>query len=329
MNMEKAVLDYVTTLELGELQTYENMAVAPLFSPVKGGPSYVTMKEALEAGVLLVTEVGEGGSVPELKVRNLGDKPVLLLDGEEVSGAKQNRVLNTTILIAAQAEVIIPVSCTEAGRWHYTSREFSASGNIMASTARREKAYSVTRNLEHYQAFHSDQGRVWETIDEMAGAAAVFSPTRAMSDVFESKAADLEDYLKAFACLPEQRGMLVMVNGEVVGLDMLSLAPAYEILHPKLLKSYAMEALLDRKAKAPKAGRKKAEAFIAATAECEEKKYNSVGMGWDYRFEGKNLVGSALVYRKKVVHMAFFKMDETERAGRMADFRTRRGHRIY
>lgn len=99
MNMEKAVLDYVTTLELGELQTYENMAVAPLFSPVKGGPSYVTMKEALEGGVLLVTEVGEGGSVPELKVRNSGDKPVLLLDGEEVSGAKQNRVLNTTILI--------------------------------------------------------------------------------------------------------------------------------------------------------------------------------------------------------------------------------------
>jgi len=52
-------------------------------------------------------------------------------------------------------------------------------------------------------------------------------------------------------------------------------------------------------------------------------------MGWDYRFEGKSLVGSALVYRKKVVHMAFFKMGEAERAGRIADYGTRRRHRIY
>jgi len=146
--MEKAVLDYVTSLELGEIQSHENLAVVPLFSPVKGGPAYITMKEALEGGSLLVTEVGEGGTVPELKVKNSSNKAVLLLDGEEVSGAKQNRVLNTTILIAAQAEVIIPVSCTEAGRWHYTSREFADSGNIMASEVRRQKTRSVSRSLE-------------------------------------------------------------------------------------------------------------------------------------------------------------------------------------
>ncbi|MBC7076468.1 MAG: hypothetical protein H5T98_10505 [Syntrophomonadaceae bacterium] len=327
--MEKAVIDYVASLELGELQAHENMAVVPLFSPVKGGPSYVTMKEALEGGFLQVTEIGEEGSVPELKVRNSGDKPVLLLDGEELSGAKQNRVLNTTILVPARAEVIIPVSCTEAGRWHYTSREFVDSGNILASQARREKVRSVTRNLQCIGAFHSDQGRVWENIDEMVEATAVSSPTQAMSDVFESKAADLEDYLAAFACLPGQRGMLVMVNGEAIGLDMLSLAPAYEVLHPKLLKSYAMEAILSRKPRAPKASLKNAEAFIATIPKCEERKYKSVGMGWDYRFEGENAVGSALVYRKKVVHMAFFKTEAAERAGRIADFRTRRGHRVY
>jgi hypothetical protein len=44
--MEKAVLDYVTSLELGEIQSHENLAVVPLFSPVKGGPAYITMKEA-------------------------------------------------------------------------------------------------------------------------------------------------------------------------------------------------------------------------------------------------------------------------------------------
>lgn len=112
-------------------------------------------------------------------------------------------------------------------------------------------------------------------------------------------------------------------------MDMLSRAPAYEVLHPKLLKSYAMEAMLSLKKNAPKASPKKAEAFVAAIKGCEEKRYSSVGMGWDYRFDGKSLVGSALLYRKKVIHTAFFKINEGERVGRMADFQARRGYRIY
>lgn len=114
--MEKLVTDYLTSLELGDLQVFENMGVIPLFSPVKGGPAYLTLKEALEEGVLRVGEVDEGGSVPELKVENRGEKPVLLLDGEELAGAKQNRVLNTSILVPAKSQLVIPVSCTEAGR---------------------------------------------------------------------------------------------------------------------------------------------------------------------------------------------------------------------
>jgi len=61
-----------------------------------------------------ITEVTESGSVPFLQVANGADRPLLLLDGEELIGAKQNRILNTTVLVAGHTEVTIPVSCVES-----------------------------------------------------------------------------------------------------------------------------------------------------------------------------------------------------------------------
>ncbi len=121
--------------------------------------------------------------------------------------------------------------------------------------------------------------------------------------------------------------MLVFVNGEVAGFDLLLKKQAYAQLHPKLLKSYAMEALLTP------AGKKrptlaKAKAFLAAVSSCDEKRYRSVGLGWDCRFEGKGHVGSALLYHDRVIHAAFFATDESEAVGPMSDYRTRRGNRL-
>jgi hypothetical protein len=67
----------------------------------------------------------------------------------------------------------------------------------------------------------------------------------------------------------------------------------------------------------------KAEEFFSKTQKCKEKKYDSVGKGWDYRFDGKLLVGSALKFGKKVIHMAFFVITESDKAGEMASSRRR------
>ena len=95
------------------------MTLFELLRPQNGGPEYITLREAIERGVFTVTEVSEGGSVPELMVANKGDVAVLLLDGEEVRGAKQNRILNTTILVGPKSTIKVPVSCVEHGRWSY------------------------------------------------------------------------------------------------------------------------------------------------------------------------------------------------------------------
>ena len=115
--MDQIIINFLSKLELGELQTFKNMAMIPLFSSVDHTPQYLSLGEAMGKGLLTVTEVSQSGAVPELKVVNKGDLPVLLLDGEELAGAKQNRVLNTTILVIEKSETIIPVSWTEQGRW--------------------------------------------------------------------------------------------------------------------------------------------------------------------------------------------------------------------
>lgn len=332
--MDEKIKNHVGSYELGGKQRHKNMVVFPIMMPHNGGPDYMTLKEALEKAVFVVTEVSEGGTVPNLKVTNKAAVPVLLLDGEELAGAKQNRVLNTTILVKAGAEIIIPVSCTEQGRWSYASREFVDSGNVMSPKMRTMNRRAVAASLESSHQFQSDQYVVWEQINYMSIEAGANSETGAMKDVFEARKSELDAYLNAFTCETQQKGLLVMIGGEVVGFDYLSREKAFGVLFSKLIKSYAMEAwLASRKQKgayeengAQEAS--KAAAFMASVKDCGQKSYNSVGMGLDVRFEGKGLVGSALVVDDKLVHMAFFSVTDSEKAGNMAGPSRRRSFRF-
>src|SRR5512140_3067708 len=120
-NKLTAILNGAT---VGHPTIHANMAVYPLRVPNGHKRGYSTLDEAIKTGTLKVVEVSEGGSVPNLRVHNTGSLPVLLIVGEELIGAKQNRVLNTSLLVPANQEITIPVSCVEQGRWSYTSRAF-------------------------------------------------------------------------------------------------------------------------------------------------------------------------------------------------------------
>lgn len=325
--MEEAIRSHLEGIRFGEAQRHRNMTVWPVFAAVDGGPHYMTMKEALAGGFLSVTEVSEGGTVPQLKVVNSAPVAVLILDGEELAGAKQNRIVNTTILLRRQSETIIPVSCTEQGRWSFVSERFDDSGHIATHRVRGAAKESVSANLKACGRFASDQGAVWDNVASVLEESRVASPTGAMKDAFDRRAKDIDEYLGAFSCLPGQKGLLVVIDGKAAGLDLLSLEGAYAVLHPKLVKSYAMEAL------ALGGGNGKAlpegvpQAFMAEALACTGQRFKSVGHGWDFRLEGKGMVGSALVYNKTLVHAAFFRTTAAEKAGPMAGFSRRRGFR--
>ena len=118
----------------------------------------------MEKRLIIIQEVSKEASVPELKVINQADKPVLFLDGEELAGAKQNRVLNTTILVKEKSKLVIPVSCTEQGRRSYMTDEFFDSENILSNKIRGRKAVFVSDSLEQGENFRSNQGAIWNDI---------------------------------------------------------------------------------------------------------------------------------------------------------------------
>jgi len=321
--MDTTIKKYLTSFDLGELQHFENMGILPLLTSLDDSPEYLTLKEALDKQVLTIKEVSHEGSVPELKVINSAEIPILLLDGEEVVGAKQNRVLNTTILVKEKSELVIPVSCTEQGRWAYREKDFSDSDTLMSTKLRRIKAQTVSDTLADSQEFRSDQGTVWTAISEMSDEAGARSETGAMKAAYDVKKDDLNDYMSAFPTVPNQKGLLAFIDGEVVGFDFISRETAYGILHPKLVKSYAMDAILQKTKLTETPDLTKAREFINTAQKCNEKKYESVGKGWDFRYDGKSLVGSTLKFGKKVIHMAFFVITESDKAGEMASSRRR------
>ena len=325
--MDKDIKKYFSSFDLGELQHFKNMTVLPLMTSIDDSPKYLTLKQALDQHVLVIGEVSQEGRVPELKVINKADTLVLLLDGEELAGAKQNRVLNTSILLKENSETIIPVSCTEQRRWSYKSQEFAESGTVMIPKIRKMKSQTVSDSLHESREFRSDQGTVWTSIDELSEQTGIRSQTAAMKDVYEAKEKELDEYLYTFKCLPGQKGLLSFIDGEVVGFDFLSLDSAYALLHPKLVKSYAMEALLQKTPRTEKPGLEKGKEFLKEASRSKEKKYKSIGKGDDHRFEGKKLVGSALKFQKKVIHMAFFSISESEKAGKIAGLKRRREFR--
>jgi hypothetical protein len=154
--MEQVIREYLEGAKLGRKQVYKNMAVFPILSEYSPSLEYMLLDEALGAGLVEVTEVDNHGAVPNLKVHNKSERMVLILDGEELVGAKQNRIVNTTILVAGNATVIIPVSCVEQGRWAYKTSRFHSEERIMPSRMRAMKARQVQESVRAHGEYRAD-----------------------------------------------------------------------------------------------------------------------------------------------------------------------------
>jgi hypothetical protein len=234
--------------------TFRNLTLVPLLRPAPRGPQpgYLLAEDALVQGLAQITELADGGSVPELQLENHASHPILLLDGEELLGARQNRVLNLTILAPPQQVIILPVSCAEAGRWHAQSAAFRPASHVMYAQARAARTGQVTCSMRAHGTRRSDQSAVWNDIAAKASRLHADSPTQAMAAVYELHAVTTEEYVRAFDCVPLQAGVAFAIDGRVVGLDLFDHPHTLRRLFPKLVRSYALDALESAPATLPR-----------------------------------------------------------------------------
>jgi hypothetical protein len=266
---------------------------------------YLLASEAIDAGVLTVTEVDESGTVPELLAVNDADRPVLLIDGEELQGAKQNRILNTSVLLPPKSKTRIPVSCVEEGRWSHVSPTFKA-GNYAPSSLRQRKSRDVQHSLRARGRAESDQGAVWESVAEHIETRAAQSPTRAMSDAMATLADVLGRYHEALPYPSATCGVVAAVCGRFVAMDAFDSPSTLETIWGRLVASYAMDAEASPE-KSDKTFSARAAAVLvehAADQECQA--FASVGLGNDLRFQADDVLGQALEAQGHLLHMSVF-----------------------
>jgi hypothetical protein len=301
------IQEFLENVKLGGKQTHLNLALFPLLASDAGTPDYMTLEEALGQGMVEITEVTQGGVVPDLKLINKSPNKLLVVDGEEVVGAKQNRIVNASFLIAGRTEITIPVSCVEQGRWSYRSQNFASGKKVMPAILRHNNQRAVAMNLKEGIGYRSDQGMIWDELALKAARMKTHCPTGAMADLFEAQKDRLGEYLKAFRLVDCQVGAVFAISGKVVGLECFGYQQTFSKFFHKLVQSYALDALdWVEDAGKTQVSIEPVGHFLDGVQKAPGKSHPSLGLGENVRFENNSVSGASLVHEGRVLHLSAF-----------------------
>jgi ARG/rhodanese/phosphatase superfamily protein len=270
---------------------------------------FITLDEGLRSGEVVVSEAGQiqplvrrrgrpvpyrgdGAQVNTLVLVNNSDRPLLLLAGEIVTGGKQDRIVGKDRIVPPNSDPIdLGVFCVEPHRWVAESDKFNATSTPMI----------VQPSVRKQAMANKDQQQVWNSVQSSIDAAApppstigsygavgggmyrtetgttTSSYARTMTSKplqakVDSVAAPIEhSYESTIRQLKDQHavGVVVAVNGRIIWADLFASPQLLEKYWPKLVRSYAAEAITTvGKTAAP--SEKAAQAFLNALSGTHE-----------------------------------------------------------
>jgi len=232
----------------------------------------------------------DGAQVNRLVLVNNSKRPLLLLAGEIVTGGKQDRVIGKDRIIPAESDPVdLSVFCVEPGRWVATSEHFGASeamyGSATGGPTHAPIAMMAQPSVRAKAMGDKDQGEVWAEVRKqkdavvsgaMAGVAAApvevertDSYARLMENQEVKRQVDAmarpieENYQSLIRQLRDRNavGVVVAVNGRIIWADIFASTDLLQKYWPKLVRSYASEAVVTR-AKDADVSVNRAQAFL-------------------------------------------------------------------
>jgi len=219
------------------------------------------------------TRTYQGAEVNRLVLVNNSKHPLILLAGEVVTGGKQDRVVGKDRIVPAESDPVdLSVFCVEHGRWTETSTKFDTHASVMLQPSVRMKAMA-----------DQDQQKVWDEVGKskasmsasvMAGpppppsgtptagnveayayatrqldGTTSYAKARENTAVKQQVESITEPMQKSYESVIKQLrnqnavGVVVAVKGHIVWADMFASSALLGKYWPKLLDSYATEAL--------------------------------------------------------------------------------------
>jgi len=301
---------------VGETYRYRNLTLITLRGGGQSaGFSILTLDQALERGVLKVAEKG-GGQVNSLIIENTGKVPVFIMAGEVLSGGRQDRVSQHDLLVPAHSgPLAMDAFCVEHGRWHGSTSTFQSEGNLVNIGVRQRASET------------GEQSAVWSGVDSTiaqadraaraaapaagGGSAGIQAPTSAIQDTYRSESLrrTIDPYVEALRNLPNRdsriRGVVVGIGDRVLAVDLFSDHDLFKALWPKLLRSYALEAVA-RYDESGSISQGEAREMLKLIPETRWHENDNIGMGRLITMESGDLTGSALINSRHVIHMEAF-----------------------
>jgi hypothetical protein len=224
---------------------------------------------------------------------NNSKRPLLLLAGEIVSGGKQDRVIGKDRIVPAESDPVdLSVFCVEPGRWVATSEHFGASeamyGGAVGGPARNASppmAMMAQPSVRAKAMGDKNQAEVWDEVKKQREAVSVevassapavsneIAQTSSYARVMENEAVKKQvdevakpieqNYQSLIRQLRDRNavGVVVAVNGRIIWADVFASTDLLEKYWPKLVRSYASEAVVTR-AKEMEVSVSQAQAFL-------------------------------------------------------------------
>ncbi len=295
----------IPKIRVGKPVRHKSLSVFPLFNDEldseSGSLEYLLSGEALANDSVVVEEIDESGSVPELVVDNRSNHRVLFIEGEELIGAKQNRILNTTILIDARSRIKVPVSCVEQGRWHYRSKRFSSAGSHSPAKLRYALKKSVSDSIKEQKGHQSDQSKVWEKVGEIHAEHGSGKPNEALFAAFDSRKDQRQDFSQRIKYIEGASGLATAVGKQVVAVDLFDKPETCEKVWDRLLSGPVLDAIVaeetEQDASLEDVGR-----LVENVSKADWEATTAVGLGEEFRAEFEKDHASALVFQENLVH---------------------------